>query len=135
MSARSQRYHLDHRGALALLEAALTSAAERSKLRLLLEGLLTPAQCVDLAQRLRVTHFLCAGYSYNAIRDETGASTATIAAVDRWLKRENQRYRRLYPIRRKRRPPRRQTLGDIDQDIPFSIKAFIRRTTGTAPLG
>lgn len=135
MSARSQRYHLDHQRALTLLDAALTSAAERRRLRRLLEGLFTPAQCVDLAQRLRVAHFLIAGHSYNATRDETGAGLATIAAVDRWLKRENPHYRRLYPIRRKRRPPQHKKLTDADRDFPFSVKALIRRTTGTAPFG
>lgn len=130
MSARSHRYRLDHRRALTLLDAALTSAVARRKLGRVLEGLLTPAQCVDLAQRLRVAHFLCAGYSYNAARDETGASTATIAAVDRWLKQENPHYRRLYPLRRKRHPLHGRALTDVDRDIPFSIKAFFRRNLG-----
>ena len=130
MGPRSQRHHLDYQRAVTLLTAAILDAGHQRKLRKLLEGLLTPAQCVDLAQRLRIAHFLSAGYSYGAIRDETGGSTTTIAAVHRWLKEKNPSYRRVYPIRRRRSRSEPQRTYP-DRDLPFSIKAFTRRALGT----
>ncbi|RAL21488.1 YerC/YecD family TrpR-related protein [Thermoflavimicrobium daqui] len=49
------------------------------------EDLCTVGEIKSLAQRLEVARMLRAGYTYNQIEAETGASTATISRVKRCL--------------------------------------------------
>ncbi|SFJ45908.1 YerC/YecD family TrpR-related protein [Thermoflavimicrobium dichotomicum] len=49
------------------------------------EDLCTVGEIKSLAQRLEVARMLRAGYTYNQIESETGASTATISRVKRCL--------------------------------------------------
>ncbi|TCS95898.1 YerC/YecD family TrpR-related protein [Hazenella coriacea] len=49
------------------------------------DDLCTVGEMKSLAQRLEVARMLQAGYTYNQIESETGASTATISRVKRCL--------------------------------------------------
>lgn len=49
------------------------------------DDLCTVGEVKSLAQRLEVARMLQAGYTYNQIESETGASTATISRVKRCL--------------------------------------------------
>lgn len=114
-----------------VLEDAVTEAVRKGRLPQLVEGLLTGAERTMLAQRVFVARLLVAGWSYRKIRDWTGASPNTVATVDRWLKRENPRYRRLLTLQHR---PRRTPTGASDtlQALPGSIKDLYRSLTGTA---
>lgn len=129
MSRKTPR-HLDQIRALLVLELAITDAMRRKRLRRFLEGLVKPSERSALAQRLRIAWFLTAGHSYRGIRDATGAALQTISTVDRWLKRENPRYRRLFPIRHRRRLVHRKRLTDAERILPGSVKDLFRSMTG-----
>lgn len=105
-------------------------AARQNRIRHLLEGVFTPSERAVLAQRLRIARFLAAGHSYRGIRDRTGAALQTISTVDRWLKRENPHYRRIFPIRHRRRIIRPNTFSDRERLLPWSIKDFYRSIAG-----
>lgn len=49
------------------------------------EDLMTLNELSSLSQRLQVTKMLMQGYTYQRIEEETGASTATISRVKRFL--------------------------------------------------
>lgn len=126
------RKGLDADVALTLLDESLRAAARRRQSRRFLAGLLTPSEQQMMAQRLWVAMRLIAGQSYRGIRDQTGASLQTIVKVDRWLRRENPRYRRLFPIRHRRHIQSRRGFSDTFQPLPGSIKDLYRSLTGTA---
>lgn len=116
-----------------VLEDAVTAAVQRKILGRLLEGLLTAGERETLAQRLFVGRLLAAGWSYRKIRAWTGASPNTVAAVDRWLKQENPRYRRLLTLRHRRdAKPQRQGFSDTFRPLPGSIKNLYQSLTGTS---
>lgn len=130
---RSQtRKRLSDTQALSLLAEALADAAHAKKLRTLLQGLFTAGQRIELAQRLRLARYLSAGWSFRAIAAETGASTTTVAAVDRFLRSLNPKDRRQVLIRQRPSSPRR-SLRDPFQNphIPLSGKWLFRELTGT----
>ncbi len=116
-----------------VLEDALASAMREKRLKNMLKGILSPSERDQLAQRVFVARLLVAGWSYRKIRAWTGASPNTIASVDRWLKRENPRYRPLLPLRhRGGTTPKRRGFSDTDRPFPGSIKNFYRSLTGAA---
>lgn len=129
--SRKQPRQLDEKRALLVLELAFEDALRRKRLRHFLEGLLTPSERSTLAQRLRVAWFLTAGHSYRGIRDATGAALQTISTVDRWLKRENPSYRRLFPIRHRRQLVDHKAFSDTERVLPGSVKDLFRSMTGT----
>lgn len=51
----------------------------------LLTDICTAGELKSLAQRLEVAGLLRAGYTYNQVEEMTGASTATISRVKRFL--------------------------------------------------
>ncbi len=133
MQERVARPRLDKQTVLVLLGAALTEAVNRKRLRYLLEGLFTNRQREELAQRFRIAHLLHAGRSYRGIEDETRASPKTIVLVDRWLRRENPSYRRLYPIRHKRRYRKTGQFPDVALSWPGSVRGQVTALFGLDP--
>lgn len=133
MRERITRPRLDKRAVLVLLGAALSEAVNRKRLRYLLEGLLTNRQREEIAQRLRIAHLLHAGRSYRGIEDQARASPKTIVLVDRWLRRENPSYRRLYPIRHKRRYRKTGQFPDAALCRPGSVRAQVTALFGHDP--
>ncbi|MEM9495818.1 MAG: YerC/YecD family TrpR-related protein [Pseudomonadota bacterium] len=72
---------------------ALRSGAEAARF---LRDLATPAELGAFAERWRIARLLDEGaHSYRAISEETGASTATIARVARFLRNEDHQGYRL----------------------------------------
>lgn len=133
MRERIARPRLDKQTVLVLLGAALTEAVNRKRLKYLLEGLLTNRQREEMAQRLRIARLLHAGRSYRGIEDETRASPKTIVLVDRWLRRENPSYRRLYPIRHKRRYRKTGQFSDVALPWPGSVRGQVTALFGLDP--
>ncbi len=130
MKMPHQRQGLTVSVELQLLDAALTKASRERRLAAFLRGLLTRGELSALAQRLHIATMLYHGASYRSIRERTGAALGTITSVHRWLAAEPH-YRRVVSLRQKtrqRRPPPRELGND---DFPFSIKSFARRTLGT----
>lgn len=128
--SRTYRRKLDAPRALTLIERTLRAASSGKNLRNFLEGLLTPSERDMLAQRLRVAWLLQAGHSFRLIRYETGASFRTIVKIDRWLRKENPQYRRLFPIRTRNRTSSSRSLRTA-RPLPGSIKHFTRSLLGT----
>lgn len=114
-----------------LLAACVEQAVRHHKLKHLLAGLLSRGHRDELAQRLRIAQLLVAGYSYRGIEDATRASSKTIAAVDRWLRQGNRHYRRLYPLRHKRRYRHRGRPADAPRPIfPFNYRGQVAALFG-----
>lgn len=133
MRGNRQTKHVTGTLARLVLEDAINDAARRGKLASLLESLLTAGDRETLAQRVFVGRLLRAGWSYRKIRAWTGASPNTVAAVDRWLKRENPHYRRPIPLlQRKEKTPKRSGFPDAARPLPGSIKDLYRSLTGTS---
>lgn len=134
MRTRLAQSKLDTPRALALVETALVEAMRGRKLRSLLESLMPKRYIGELAQYLRVAMLLRAGLSYRGIEDATSTSAKTIAAVDRWLRRENPHYRRLYPIRHKRRHRDAGRFSDVAQSVwPFNYAGQVKTLFGMDP--
>lgn len=57
------------------------------------EDACTVKEIIDIAQRVRVAKMLHAGASYQTISKETGASTATISRVSKFLEYGNGGYK------------------------------------------
>ena len=73
--------------------AKLKTGAEAARF---LRDLATPAELEAFAERWRIARLLDGGaHSYRAIAEETGASTATIARVARFLREEDHQGYRL----------------------------------------
>lgn len=116
-----------------VLADALREAARKGNLDRLLEGLLTTDDRDVLAQRVFVARLLHAGWSYRKIRAWTGASPNTVAAVDRWLTRENPQYRRQIPMpQRHAKKSRKRGFLDTFRPLPGSIKDLYRSLKGTS---
>lgn len=132
--SKAYRKKLDHMRALTLLEQTLERTVRRQQTRHFLEAFLTPNERDTLAQRLRVAGFLLAGHSYRGVSDQTGAAFRTIAAVDRYLKLADPQYRRVFPIRHRRKRTRPRRPISMDRPLPGSIKDFTRSVFGTSLL-
>jgi len=131
MRARITRSRLDTRGEFVFLETMLAAAAKRGQLRQLLEGFFLRRHRSEIAQRLHVAQLLRAGYSYRGIEDATRTSSRTIAAVDRWLRRDNPHYRRLLPLRHTRRYRRTGRFTDAEPTLlPFNTRGILNTLFG-----
>jgi TrpR-related protein YerC/YecD len=76
----------DLRGADAqALIAALVSLRDGEECRRLLIDLMTLGEVTDLALRLKVARLLVAGATYDEVAQATGASTATISRIRRFV--------------------------------------------------
>ena len=64
---------------------ALLSLKDRGEVYCLLEDIATIGEIKALAQRLEVARLLSEGHTYPEIAKETGASTATISRVKKFL--------------------------------------------------
>ena len=72
-----------HNESTDLLCDALLSLKTREEAYAFLDDVATVKETLDLAQRLSVARMLDEGAAYLAIRDATGASTATISRVNK----------------------------------------------------
>ncbi len=72
---------------LALLTRVVATARTPEELESLLTEVWTPGELRDAAQRVEVAAQLLEGNTYEAIAQQTGASTATISRVRRSLER------------------------------------------------
>jgi TrpR-related protein YerC/YecD len=72
---------------LALLTRVVAAARTPEELESLLTEVWTPGELRDAAQRVEVAAQLLEGNTYEAIAQQTGASTATISRVRRSLER------------------------------------------------
>lgn len=133
MKERIARPRLGERNALLLLEDVLKEAVRTGKLRTLLQQVFPRDHRADIAQRLRIAQLLVAGYSYRGIEDATRASAKTIAIVDRWLRSENPRYRKLFPIRHKRQYLVIDDFPDTALAWPGSVRGQIAALFGADP--
>lgn len=114
-----------------VLNDALREAVRKGTLNCLLEGLLTTADRDVLAQRVFVARLLRAGWSYRKIRAWTGASPNTVAAVDRWLARDNPQYRRQIPMPQHHAPKsRKRGFQNTFRPLPGSIRDLYRSLIG-----
>ena len=87
-------------GALFAAVAGLKSPGEAARF---LRDLATPAEIETFAERWRIARLLDEGaHSYRDIAAETGASTATVARVARFLREEGHKGYRLVLDRRRR---------------------------------
>lgn len=68
-----------------LLYKAILSLKNEDECAKFLEDLCTPQELQSIAQRLKVAEMLRGGKNYNAIVEETSASTATISRVNKTL--------------------------------------------------
>ncbi|MDE7399950.1 MAG: hypothetical protein K2N06_10545 [Oscillospiraceae bacterium] len=68
-----------------LLYKAILSLKNEDECAKFLEDLCTPQELQSIAQRLKVAEMLRCGKNYNAIVEETSASTATISRVNKTL--------------------------------------------------
>lgn len=68
-----------------LLYKAILSLKTEDECAKFLEDLCTPQELQSIAQRLKVAEMLHSGKNYNAIVEETSASTATISRVNKTL--------------------------------------------------
>lgn len=75
-----------------LARAVASLDAEDDALRFL-RDLCTVNEIRELGQRWHVARLLDDGVSYGAIRDRTGASSATISRVNQWLRYGRDGYR------------------------------------------
>lgn len=67
------------------LYRAILTLEDTAECRLFFEDICTVKELQDIAQRLKVAQMLKAGYSYQEVSRETGASTATISRVNKCL--------------------------------------------------
>jgi TrpR-related protein YerC/YecD len=77
---------------LARAIASLESEAEALRF---LRDLCTVNELRELGQRWHVARLLAAGVSYHEIREQTGASSATISRVNQWLRYGRDGYRQV----------------------------------------
>ena len=68
-----------------LLMRALLTLRDEDEARALLVDLCTLGEVVDLALRLKVARMLAAGATYEAVTAATGASSATISRIRRFV--------------------------------------------------
>lgn len=68
-----------------LLYKAILSLKNEDECAKFLEDLCTPQELQSISQRLKVAEMLRGGKNYNAIVEETSASTATISRVNKTL--------------------------------------------------
>lgn len=117
----------EDRSALHLLAGALAHLHGSGRLRAFLAHALTKAERVSLVRRLGVARRLAAGQSYRMIQGALRVSPNLIQRVDRWLRTEDPRYRRLFPLRQRRRRARaRHPRVERDGD-PGSLDQFFKR--------
>ena len=129
--SRTYRRKLDAPRALTLIEQTFHTASRQKNFRRFLTEFFTVNERDTFAQRLRIAWFLHAGHSFRLIQDETGASFRTITTLDRWLKKQNPRYRRIIPLHRHRHRKHAAQRFPGDRPLPGSIKAFTRSLLGT----
>lgn len=75
----------DKNEALELYYAAILAINDRQQAAAFFDDLMTNNELSSVSQRLQVTKMLMQGYTYQRIEEETGASTATISRVKRFL--------------------------------------------------
>lgn len=72
-----------HNDSTDMLCDALLSLETKEECYAFLDDICTIKEILDISQRLSVAKLLSEGYSYSAICEKTGASTATISRVSR----------------------------------------------------
>lgn len=72
-------------GEMALLYKAILTLKNEKECEAFLTDLCTPQELRSISQRLKVAEMLRGGKNYNAIVEETSASTATISRVNKTL--------------------------------------------------
>ncbi len=75
----------DKNETLELFYEAIMAIDNRQQAAAFFDDLMTNNELSSVSQRLQVTKMLMQGYTYQRIEEETGASTATISRVKRFL--------------------------------------------------
>lgn len=77
------------------LARAIVSLDDEAEALRFLRDLCTVNELRELGQRWHVARLLADGVSYHEIREQTGASSATISRVNQWLRYGRDGYRRV----------------------------------------
>jgi len=85
MTAKRTKKHWDNSRTDSLVKAFLVLRGS-SEIKGFLRDLLTEAELIEFGNRLYAARMLSKGVHYNAIAEDTGLSSATIARVKKWLK-------------------------------------------------
>lgn len=85
MAKQKTRKHWDNSRTDSLAKA-FSVLRRGSEVKGFLRDLLTEAELVEFGNRLYAAKMLSNGVHYNAIAEDTGLSSATIARVKKWLK-------------------------------------------------
>ena len=77
------------------LMRAFLALRDLEECRAFLSDLMTIGEITDLALRLKVAHLLTRGATYEQVAHETGASTATISRIRRFVEHGSGGYRKV----------------------------------------
>lgn len=91
--SRKTQKHWDNPRTDALAQA-LFSLRDTSQIKAFLRDLLTEPEIIEFGHRLYAARMLSRGVHYNSIAEDTGLSSATIARVQKWLKKGMGGYRK-----------------------------------------